>query len=123
MGLSSPVCNDFFVSGKRIEMVESFKNLGQIFSHSGSIDLEIQRRISKALLVLNDLQKRGEWSDKVLTRSTKIRIYKAKDRPVLLYCAETWPVSQEQIHKLENIQMSCLRTICGYSLSHRKTNK
>lgn len=40
-------------------MVESFKYLGQIFSHNGSIDLEIQQRISTALLLFNDLRKRG----------------------------------------------------------------
>ena len=122
VGLSHPFSNDLFVAGKRIDMVESFKYLGQIFSHNGSIDLEIQQRISKALLVFNDLRKRGVWSDKVISRSTKIRIYKTTVRSVLLYCAETWPVSQQQIHKLESIQMSCLRRICGYSLLHRKTN-
>ncbi len=47
VGLSPPVSNSFFESGKMIEMVESFKYLGQRFSHNGSIDLEIQQRISK----------------------------------------------------------------------------
>ena len=113
---------DFFVSGRKIELVDSFKYLGQIFTHNGSIEMEIQQRISKALLVFNDLRKRGVWSDKVISRSTKIRIYKTTVLSVLLYCGETWPVSQEQIHKLETVQMSCLRRICGYSLSHRKPN-
>ena len=47
-------------------MVESFKYLGQIFSQNGFIDLEIQQRISKALLVFNYLWKRDVWSDKVI---------------------------------------------------------
>ncbi len=62
------------------------------------------------------------WSNKVISRSTKIRIYKTTVFTILLYCAEIWPVSQEHICKLEGIQMSCLRKICGYSTSHRKTN-
>ena len=52
-----PPC-DFFVSGKKIEWVESFKYLGQIFTHDGSVEEEIQQRISKALLVFNDLRRR-----------------------------------------------------------------
>jgi hypothetical protein len=113
---------DLFVSGRKIEMVESFKYRGQIFTQDGSIEKEIQQRISKALTVFNDLRRKGVWSDKVISRSTKLRIYKTTVLSVLLYCGETWPVSQEHIHKLETVQMSCLRRICGYSLSQRKTN-
>ncbi len=76
LGLSPPITIDFFVAGRRIQMVGPFKSLGQIFSHGGSIDLEIQQRNSKALLAFNDLRRKGVWSDKVISRSTKIRIYK-----------------------------------------------
>ncbi len=109
-------------------MVESFRYLGQISSHNASISLEILQIIIKAILVFstpllrNDLRRRVVWSDKLISRSTQIRIYKTRVLSVLLYCAETWPVSQEQIHKLESIEMSCLRRICRHSLSHRKTN-
>ncbi len=53
VGLSPPASKDFFVSGKIIEMVKSFKYLGQLFSHYGFIDLEIQQRSSNAILVFN----------------------------------------------------------------------
>ncbi len=74
-----------------MEMVESFNCLGQIFSHNGSIDSEIQQ-ISKALLVFTDLRRTGVWSDKVISRSTKIRIDKSTNLSALQYCAKTGAV-------------------------------
>ncbi len=70
-------------------MVESFKYLGQTISHNGSIELEIEGRISKVSLVFHDLRSRGVWSDEAISKSTKIRIYKTTVRSILLYCAET----------------------------------
>ena len=41
---------------------------------------------------------------------------------VLLYGAETWPVTKKEIRKLTTFQMRCLRDILGVTLWHRHHN-
>ena len=42
--------------------------------------------------------------------------------PVLLYGAETWAVTQQELRKLYAFQMKCLREIVGVTLWDRRRN-
>ena len=52
----------------------------------------------------------------------KLIFYKTLVRSILLYCVETWPVTEEQVKKLETMQMYCIRRICGYKLWGTESN-
>ena len=41
---------------------------------------------------------------------------------ILLYEAENWPVTKEDIRKLTTFHMRCLRDILGFTLWHKRRN-
>jgi hypothetical protein len=99
-----------------IQFVQQFKYLGQIISSNGLLKGEISQRVGKATYAFNQLLMRGIWTDKTIRRKTKLTIYKAIVRSILLYGVETWPISMEDVKRLETAQMGFVRRICGYPL-------
>jgi len=53
------------------------------------------------------------WRQSRLSLSTKMRLYNALAKSVLLYGAETWTVLKSDEQKLEAFHMSCQRRILG----------
>ena len=51
------------------------------------------------------------WSRNEISQKTKLRVFAACIRPVLLYGCETWPLRVEDIRKLESFDHWCLRII------------
>jgi hypothetical protein len=102
-----------YVGDQRIEHVNKFKYLGQIISSDGKLKGEISRRIGQGYAAFRSLEKRGIWKDKLISRRTKLTIYKVTVLTILLYCSETWSVGPDDVKKLETAQMMCLRRICG----------
>ena len=111
------------IGGQAIENVATFKYLGQHFSSQGSISSELSHRVGKAYAIFRALDKQGIWREKLMTKKTKLIFYKTLVRSVLLYCAETWPVTNEEVRKLEKVQMYCVRRICGYSAWGTESNQ
>ena len=46
----------------------------------------------------------------------KLTFYKTIVRSILLYGVETWPISMEDVKRLETAQMGFVRSKCGYPL-------
>jgi hypothetical protein len=111
------------IAGQAIENVATFKYLGQHFSSNGSIRSELTHRVGKAYAIFRALDKQGIWREKLMTKKTKLIFYKTLVRSVLLYCAETWPATNEDVRKLEAVQMYCVRRICGYSAWGTESNE
>ena len=57
-----------------------------------------------------------------LSKTTKLRILSTLVMPILLYGAETWSVTEEDIRKLRNFYMRCLQDILGVTLWDMKRN-
>jgi len=79
--------------------VKSFKYLGSAVNGNNSIEEEIKRRISlgnKAFYANQDLLK-----SKLLTKNSKLRIYKTLVRPVVTYACETWVLKENIKTKLK----------------------
>ena len=75
------------------------------------MDEEIVARISgasKCSWALNDLLR-----SKVLSRSSKIQVYRTLIRPVAVYACETWALTQEQERRLLVFENTILRRILG----------
>ncbi|CAE1152357.1 unnamed protein product [Acanthosepion pharaonis] len=88
---------------------------------TGQAKDEITTRINLARAAFVRLQKRL-WSRQEIRRSTKLRIYEATVRAILLYGCETWPLRREDLHKLEVFDHYCLRRILRVRLSDRIPN-
>ena len=103
---------DILVYGSRLAVVKSFVYLGSSISHDGSLDAEIKERIAKASSAFGRLEERV-WSDKDLTRNTKLSVYETCVMTSLLYASETWTTYQRHVKPLERFHQRCLRRVLG----------
>src|SRR5215468_4817105 len=67
-------------------------------------------------------------SSKILSKTTKLRIYKTIIRPVVTYGAEVWTISEKDANQLRVFERKILRKIFGPTLNpdgtwHIKTNE
>ena len=116
-----PITKDIFVYGKRLEIVKSFVYLGSKLADDGSLDPEIEQRISKASSAFGSLEERV-WSDGDLTITTKLSVYKTCVLSALLYASEAWTLYQPKMKSLERFHQSCLRRVLGVKWWHRKSD-
>src|SRR6267154_2240840 len=90
------------VDGQRIEQVKSFKYLDSIITEDGRSDVDVKSRIAVAGDAFNqrkDLLTRG------LSRILKKRMAKVLVWPVVLYGCETWTLLQDEINRLQALEM------------------
>jgi hypothetical protein len=87
MCFSKTPCNSppLKLGDQYVQFVQQLKYLGQIISSDGLLNGEISQRVGKATYAFNQLLGRGIWTDKVFRRKTKLTIYKAVVRSILLY--------------------------------------
>ena len=84
------------------------KDIG-LTSENGGTTREVGARIQKARGSFSKLRK--VWLSKLLRKDTKIRIFNACVKSVLLYGCETWLVTHEIQRKLQTFVNRCLRCI------------
>ena len=105
-----------------IEHVDSFVYLGSLILPNGQAKDEIQRRVDSARRAFLQL-KNTLWRRCEISLRTKVRVYQAAIRPVLLYGCETWPLRVEDLRKLEVFDHWCLRFILKIRWSAFTSNK
>ena len=79
---------------------------------SGKVKKEIAVRLGKAGRVYQMWRRKVFWSRNI-SITTKMRAFQTLVVSVLLYRAETWPVTQQDIQKLKTFQMRCLSDVLG----------
>lgn len=99
----------FFINGTNIEEVDEFTYLGSIISKVGGADADVKSRIKKAQQAFGQL--RPIWSSRLISTSTKLRIFNSNVKSVLLYGSETWKVTKDVTSKLQVFVNRCLRRI------------
>jgi hypothetical protein len=99
------------MQGNTVEPTDCFTYLGSQIHSSGHSTTEIFRRIGIASSVMGRLT--NVWRQSRLSLSTKMRLYNALVKSVLLYGAETWTMLKSDEQKLEAFHMSCQRHILG----------
>lgn len=98
--------------GESVEYVKKFSYLGSVICNDGSIQADINARISKTACAMHRLS--GPlWKKRRLSRKTKIAMYNALAISVLLYGAETWPTKQAEESRLDAFDMRNLRRLEG----------
>jgi len=100
------------LNGEGIKRSSDFCYLGCIVAENGGTSREVSERIQKARGSFSKL--RRVWLSKSLRKDTKIRIFNACVKSVLLYGCETWLVTKEIQRKIQTFVNRCLRYIYIY---------
>jgi hypothetical protein len=94
-----------------LEQVKQFKYLGSIINNDNTIEEEIKERIAlgnKAYFADQKFLK-----SKLVTKRSKLKLYKTVIRPVLIHGSETWVLKEAIIQKLMLFERRFLRRIFG----------
>jgi hypothetical protein len=91
--------------------VAHLKYFGTRATNQNLIQEEIKRRFNSLNSCYHSVQK--FFSSRLLSKIVKIRIYKSKILPVVLYGCETWPVTLREEHRLRVFENRVLRRIFG----------
>ena len=94
-----------------IEEVQRYKYLGSIINDSNSIEEEIKERIALGIKAYYTNQK--FFKSGLVTKSSKLKLYRTVIRPVVTYASETWLLKENIIRKLLVFERKILRGIFG----------
>ena len=113
--------SDHHTNGHALEEVDFFSYLGSKMEQTARVERDVGIRLEKAATV------RRMWRWKVfksqnLSKIMKVRVFRSMVMSVLLYGAETWPVTQHDIRRLKTFQMRCLWDIVGVTLWDKRHN-
>ena len=99
------------INGVTYEGVAEFIYLGTLISNDNSVQKEMQRRIlagNRTYFAAISL-----FRNRLLTRATKIRLYKTLIRPTVTYGAETWIMTKKEEQALLIFERKIFRRIYG----------
>lgn len=97
------------VNGEELEDVDSFVFLGVKVSTTSGADDDITSRLCEARAVFGKLSR--VWKSSILSKSTKMRIFKSNVIAVLLYGCESWRMTKGDEAKLDTFQQKCLHRL------------
>jgi len=101
------------INGVTYEGVAQFIYLGTLTSNDNSVQKDIQRRIlagNRTYFAAISL-----FRNRLLSRATKIRLYKTVIRPAVTYGAETWTMTKKEEQALLIFDRKIFRTISSSS--------
>uniref|UniRef100_A0A8D8V6E2 Craniofacial development protein 2 n=1 Tax=Cacopsylla melanoneura TaxID=428564 RepID=A0A8D8V6E2_9HEMI len=102
---------DLVIDDKRFQGVSQFKYLGEIVSNNGKTSSAIKERLqlgNRAYFANQTLLK-----NKLITRRTKMKIYKTVIRPIITYGSESWTLIKEDQEKIKRFERKVIRRIYG----------
>src|SRR6266516_806127 len=108
------------IDGQRREQVKSFKCLGSVITEDGRSHNDVQIRIAMEKDAFN---KRKELLTKRLSMGLKKRMVKVVVWPVVLYGCETWTLLQDEINRLQALEMWLWRGLEKISWVDRISNE
>jgi predicted DNA-binding protein YlxM (UPF0122 family) len=102
-----------------LEQVKQFKYLGSIINNDNSIEEEIKERISLSKKAYFANQK--FLKSKLVTKQSKLKLYKTIIRPVVICASDTWVLNEAIIKKLMIFERKILRRIYGRTKEEDRT--
>jgi len=102
---------DLRIGNKTFEAVQSFQYLGNITSNTNNNNKCIKERImmgNKAYYANRQL-----FNSSLISRNSKLQIYRTLVRPVVIYGSESWTLTMEEERALAAFERKILRKICG----------
>jgi hypothetical protein len=91
--------------------VEEFKYLGTTLTDRNSIHEEIKSRLKSGNACYHSVQ--NLLFSRLLSKNTKISVYRTIILPVVLYGCETWPLTLREEQRLRVFENRALRRIFG----------
>ena len=79
---------NIIMNQQQLEEVQNFKYLGAILSADGGCEAEIRARIGTAMTAMARLNR--IWSSKSISLPTKLKLYRALVKTIVLYGCESW---------------------------------
>lgn len=104
-----------------IEDVDKFNYLGSVITKEGGTKDDIDNKLMKARATFGRMWK--IWRSSQIAKKTKLRIFQACIKSVLLYGSETWLVNKKEMYKLQVFVNKCLRIICRIHWPRRIRNE
>jgi len=108
------------IDGQLVEQVTKFKYLGSLISGDGRCEAEIKAR---AAMARDTFSKRKELLTQKMSRSVKKKIVKTVVWSVALYGAETWILREEDVRRLNALEMWLWRRMEKISWTQKQTNE
>jgi hypothetical protein len=96
---------------KSFERVEHFKYLGTTVKYRNPFQEEIKSRLKSGSACYHSVQ--DLLSSSLLSKNTKIKIYRIIILPVVLYGCDTWSLTLREDHRLRMFENRVLRRIFG----------
>lgn len=106
----------------QLEQVKSYKYLGVQIQSDGGQEAEINERISAAAKVYFALN-RNFIGRKQVSNKTKISVYKAIFRTVLIYGSESWVLTDTLKSRIQAVEMRYLRRVRNVNRMDRMRNE
>ena len=97
------------LNGEDITRSSDFSYLGSVVAEDGGANTDVHVRIQKARGSFSKLRK--VWLSTLIRKNTKVKIFNACVKSVLLYGCETWLVTSEIRRKIQTFVNRCLRYI------------
>jgi hypothetical protein len=99
------------IDNSSIERVEEFKYLGTTLTDQNSIQEEIKSRLKLGNACYHSVQ--NLLSSRLLSKILKIKIYRSKIFPAVLYGCETWSLTLREERRLRVFKNWVLRRVFG----------
>ena len=106
---------------KRMEEVHAYRYLGVDITNESGMSEELVHRIGEARKTWGALS--DVWQKRNMSREAKMGMYEGIIQPSLLYGSEVWVLNKRERKKMQAVEMSCLRNICGTRRNDRVRNE
>jgi hypothetical protein len=103
--------NKLEIDTTSFESVRSFKYLESVVNQNNTIEEEIKERITAGNKTF--YANRKVFQSKLLSRKSKLKLYRTLIRPIVTYASETWDLKENSIQKLLIFERKILREIFG----------
>ena len=109
------------IDGETVETVSDFIFGGSKITADGDCSHEIKRQLLLGRKVITNLDSILKCRD--ITLSTKVRLVKAMDFPVVMYGCESWTVKKAESQRIDAFELWCWRRLLRVPWTARRSNQ
>ena len=108
------------VENEEVEVVSKFNFLGAYINSQGGCQDEIRRRLAIARTAMANLNQ--IWSDRNVTKATKIKLVQTLVFPIAIYASESWTINKADQNRINAFELWCWRRLLKIPWTAKRTN-